>query len=70
MIVLNLKKHEKVPFEEMSTPPLQVGFLKFLLNIIKGKTILEIGTFLGSTSMHLASHIGKSAEIVSIEKFF
>lgn len=63
------KEHHRVPFEEMSTPPVQVTLLKFLLKLINGNTFLEIGTFLGSTSMHVASFLGENSKIVTIEKF-
>ena len=63
------EEHKRVPFEEMSTPPMQVGFLKFIMNMVNGKSFLEIGTFLGSTSMHIAKAMGPSANVITIEKF-
>ena len=53
----------------MSTPPAQVGLIKFFLNIINGKSFLEIGTFVGSTAIYIASYLGKEAKVVTIEKF-
>jgi caffeoyl-CoA O-methyltransferase len=64
-----LKGHPNVDFEAMSTPPTQLALLKFLIDMSGTKTFLEIGTFIGNTSMHIANFIGPSAEVVTIEKF-
>ena len=64
-----LNVHHRVPFEEMSTPPAQLALIKFLIEITNTKTLLEIGTFIGNTSMHIANFIGPDAEVVTIEKF-
>ena len=64
-----LSEHHRVGFEEMSTPPTQLSFIKFLIDMVGAKTFLEIGTFIGNTSMHIATFIGEDAEVVTIEKF-
>ena len=64
-----LHEHPRVGSEEMSTPPMQLAFLKFLIDITRSKKVLEIGTFIGNTSMHIANFIGPDAEVVTIEKF-
>jgi len=64
-----LNEHHRVKFEEMSTPPVQLALLKFLVDITQTKTFLEIGTFIGNTAMHIANFIGPDAEVVTIEKF-
>lgn len=64
-----LNEHARVGFEEMSTPPMQLALLKFLLDLTQGKKVLEIGTFIGNTAMHLAKFIGPGAHVVTIEKF-
>lgn len=64
-----INRHHRVDFEEMSTPPAQLAFLKFLIELTGTKSFLEIGTFLGSTSMHIANFIGSDADVVTIEKF-
>ena len=64
-----LNEHHRVSFEEMSTPPTQLSLLKFLIGITNTKTFLEIGTFIGNTSMHVADFIGEDAEVVTLEKF-
>jgi len=64
-----LNKHNRVNFEEMSTPPVQLALLKFLIGMTNTKTFLEIGTFIGNTAMHVADFIGKEASVVTLEKF-
>ncbi len=64
-----LSEHSRVGFEEMSTPPMQLAFLKFLIDLTGCKRFLEIGTFIGNTAMHVAKMIGPDAEVVTIEKF-
>jgi predicted O-methyltransferase YrrM len=53
----------------MSTPPIQLAFLKFLIEMNQSKKVLEIGTFIGNTTMHIAKLIGPQAHVVTIEKF-
>lgn len=64
-----LNEHGRVSFEEMSTPPVQLALLKFLIDMTGAKTFLEIGTFIGNTAMQVAKFIGPDAEVVTIEKF-
>lgn len=64
-----LNEHHRVGFEEMTTPPLQLSFLKFLIEFTGCKRFLEIGTFIGNTTMHITNFIGQDAEVVTIEKF-
>ncbi len=64
-----LNKHHRVDFEEMSTPPVQLALIKFLIEMTGTKTFLEIGTFIGNSTMHIANFIGKDAEVVTLEKF-
>lgn len=64
-----LNEHHRVSFEEMSTPPVQLSLLRFLIDIVQAKKFLEIGTFIGNTAMHVANFMGKDSEVVTIEKF-
>jgi predicted O-methyltransferase YrrM len=64
-----LNEHHRVSFEEMSTPPVQLALLKFLIGMTNTKKFLEIGTFIGNTAMHVADFIGKDANVVTLEKF-
>lgn len=62
-----LIRAKNVSLEEMSTPPAQLSFICFLINIIKPKQILEIGTFIGNTTMHLSEAASKKTIVTSIE---
>jgi predicted O-methyltransferase YrrM len=63
----NLLRPETIEVEEMSTPPAQLSFMCFLVHITKAKKILEIGTFIGNTSMYLAEAAGVTGEVTTIE---
>ena len=64
-----LEEHHRVGFTEMSTPPYQLSLLQFLIKLTGTKRFLEIGTFIGNTTMHIANFIGDGAEVTTIEKF-
>ena len=63
----NLEVPVNMGLEEMSTPPVQLALLIFLVNITKAKSILEIGTFIGNTTMHLSANAGLDSKVTSIE---
>lgn len=58
-----------VSFEEMSTPPFQLALLNFLVKLTGAKRILEIGTFVGHTSMQLALMAGPDSCVSTVEVF-
>jgi caffeoyl-CoA O-methyltransferase len=64
-----LHEHERVPFQELSTPPEQLMLIKFLIDVIGAKTFLEIGTYVGHTAMMASKFMGNHSEVVTIEKF-
>lgn len=66
---LKIKASPMFSLEQMATAPLQVQLLQGLIVIGKCKNILEIGTFVGSTTLHLLSAAGDGASITTIEKF-
>ena len=43
-----------IPIEQLSSTPMMVGLLVTLAKLIKAKLVLEVGTFMGTTTMHLA----------------
>jgi predicted O-methyltransferase YrrM len=57
------KLHNSV---EMGSNPLFLNIVDFLINILKPKTVLEIGTFVGLFSTFLAK---KNLKVTTIEKF-
>lgn len=64
-----MREHHRVASVEMSTPPIQVALLKFLIDLTGAMTFLEVGTFIGHTTMCIADFIGCLADVVTIEKF-
>lgn len=64
-----LKMSETHSHFQMSTSPVQSHILKFLVSLAQPKNILEIGTFIGSTTLELASAAPAKTRIVTIEKF-
>ena len=54
---------------QMSTSPLQSHIMKFLVSLARPKNILEIGTFIGITTLELASATPAETRIVTIEKY-
>ncbi len=58
-----------VDFEEMSTPPGQLALFNALVHLIGAETILEIGTFVGHSTMQFAGMLGNSGHVTTIELF-
>ena len=59
----------KFSIEEMASNPISLSFLNFITNMIKPKYILEIGSFIGLSTMELSKNIKKNGKVISIEKF-
>lgn len=68
-IKFKLHEHPEITTGEMSTPPMQLALLKFLIDLTGAHRFLEVGTFIGNTTMHLAKFMGITGEVVTIEKF-
>lgn len=58
---------KNIDFEQMSTPPWQLSLLDALIRFIGAKTVLEIGTFVGHTSMQFARMVGENGHVTTIE---
>lgn len=65
----NLKESNLFSINQMASTPLALNFFSFLCKIIKPKKILEIGSFIGYSTLSLAKASGKNCKIYSIEKF-
>ncbi len=59
----------KVGFEEMSSPAFLLSFLNAVAKMIGARTILEIGTFIGHSTMHLARMVGEGGHVTTLEVF-
>jgi caffeoyl-CoA O-methyltransferase len=55
--------------EEMASNAVALGFLTWLLRLIKARRVLEIGTFVGVSAMYFARSLPPDGRVVTIEKF-
>ena len=58
-----------IAVEEMASNPISLSFLNFICYLIKPKNILEIGSFIGLSTMELSTHLKKNGKVTAIEKF-
>ena len=61
--------HEDFSMEDMSVSPVYFSLLETLIRLKSYSKILEIGTFLGATSIRFANIIGNKGTVTTIEKF-
>ena len=66
---LKLAMSPKVEFEEMSSPAFLLAFVNAIAKMIRAKTILEIGTFIGHSTMHFARMVGEKGHVTTLEVF-
>lgn len=59
----------KFSLEEMASNPISINFLKCLITLFKPKNILEVGCFVGVTTMEIASILEPGSKITTVEKF-
>lgn len=64
---LTLRKPERVKIEEMSSPPTQLAFIEMLLSMNGASSALEIGTFVGRTTIQFAKIMGPKSKVTSVE---
>lgn len=55
--------------EEMASSPVSLTFLQWILNFINARVILEIGTFIGISTMYMAKALPIDGKVITIEKF-
>lgn len=56
-----------IPLEEMTTPPSQLAFFEMLIRLTGAKRVLEIGTFVGKSTLQFADMVGEKGHVTSIE---
>lgn len=66
---LRIAASSKVGVEEMSSPPFLLSFFNTIVKLINAKTILEIGTFIGFSTMQLARMVGEKGHVTTLEVF-
>lgn len=54
-------------FEEMSTPPWQLTLFDTIIAMVQATKVLEIGTFVGHSTMQFARMVGPSGHVTTIE---
>jgi predicted O-methyltransferase YrrM len=55
--------------EEMASNPIAMRFLQFLIRLSGARRVLEIGAFIGLSTMYFAKALPTDGEVLSIEKF-
>ena len=66
---LELTYTDKFTVEEMGSNPVSLHFLEFLIRISGARRVLEIGTFIGVSTIAMARALPRDGEVVTIEKF-
>jgi len=66
---LSLEQSDMFSVEEMASNPVSLHFLQFLIKVTGTRRILEIGAFIGVSTMYFAKALPKNGKVVSIEKF-
>ncbi len=62
-------EHKDFTMESMSVSPIYFSLLETLISVKPYKKILEIGSFLGATSVRLSNIVGRDGHVTTIEKF-
>jgi predicted O-methyltransferase YrrM len=60
---------ENFSITELATNPIIMNFHKFLIQFFNPKNVLEIGTFLGYSTLIFAKYSSKNTKISTIEKY-
>lgn len=64
-----LEQSDLFTAEEMASNPVAMRFLQFLIKVSGTRRVLEIGAFIGLSTMCFAKALPTGGEVVSIEKF-
>lgn len=64
-----IETYPGISMEEVASSPMQQRFLKTLVLLKKPKNALEIGTFIGTSSLYIASAMPSDGKLVTIEKY-
>jgi len=66
---LKLQLSDRFTVEEMASNPVSLRFLQLLVKMSGARRILEIGAFIGVSTIYFAKALPTGGEVVSIEKF-
>jgi predicted O-methyltransferase YrrM len=64
-----LEQSDMFTAEEMASNPIAMRFLQIMIRLAGVRRILEIGAFIGLSTMYFAKALPSDGEVVSIEKF-
>jgi len=65
--VSELARPGHIGVEQMSTPPNVIGLFALMIKLAGHKTVLEVGTFIGKTTMKFADMVGPDGHVTTIE---
>lgn len=65
----DLELTDVVPLEEMASNPLALRLLHTLVELTRAERVLEIGAYIGISTMTLARALPPGGKVISIEKF-
>ena len=68
-VELQLELSERHTIEEMASNPVSLRFLQLLIAMVGARRVLEIGAFIGLSTIYMAKALPSGGEVVSIEKF-
>ncbi len=60
---------DRIPVEEMASNPVALRFLGFLAGLVQPRRVLEIGSFIGLSSMTMAKPLAPGATVTTLERF-
>lgn len=66
---LSLRLSDRFTIEEMASNPVSLRFLQLLVKMIGARRVLEIGAFIGISTIYFAKALPPGGEVVTIEKF-
>ncbi len=64
---LSQETHQKTTLPQMMVGPVEGGFLKLLVNLIKARRVLEIGTFTGYSALCMAEALPKDGTLFTLD---
>ena len=64
-----LKVTEKFTLPEMASNPVMLRFYTLLTHMVRAKNVLEIGTFMGVSTMAFAEGLAPGGKVYTFEKF-
>jgi len=64
-----IEQSDRFSIEEMASNAVALGFITWLLQLMKARRVLEIGTFVGVSAMSFAKALPPDGRVVTIEKF-